>query len=316
MNVILGYAGGIGSAAAKALLNRGEKVTGIVRNIDKAEKYAAYTPGINLVKGDAFSPESLEGVLSKGVKNLFYCVNVPYPDWEVKVRQMLAIAINTCARHNVKLIFPGNVYIYGLAKYNPVDEKHPYAAHTKKGRIRIEMEQMLKDASEKKGLVYTITRFPDFYGPFVINGFSEKIFTNSLTGKSLLWVGDKKTVTEFIYIEDAGEAMAVAALSEKGNNRVFNVPGYGEITSEAFLNQIVKQGSGTSKLNVLNSNLVFNILGMFNKTISELKEMLYLKRTKLILDGSLYKNTFGSVPARTYEQGIAETMDWAKRYFK
>jgi nucleoside-diphosphate-sugar epimerase len=316
MNVILGYAGGIGTAVAKALLKRGESVTGIVRNIDKAQKYSAYTPGINLVTGDAASVESIESVLSKGAKNLFYCVNVPYPDWQAKVRQMLASAIEACIKYNVKLIFPGNVYIYGVAQYNPVDEKHPSAAHTKKGKIRIEMEQMLKDASTQKGLVYSIVRFPDFYGPFVINGFSEKLFTNSLAGKSLLWVGDRNIINEFIFIEDAGEAMAVAALSEKGNNQVFNVPGYSEITSNAFLNEIVRQGNGKSKLNVLNSNLLFNILGLFDKTIYELKEMLYLKRTKLILDGSLFKNTFGSIPSRPYQQGITETMNWAKNYFK
>jgi nucleoside-diphosphate-sugar epimerase len=316
MNVILGYAGGIGYAAAKALLNRGEQVTGIVRNIDKAKRYSEYTPGIELVRGDASSPDDLNKILGKGAKTLFYCVNVPYPDWEKKVRQLLKVSIDACIKNNVKLIFPGNVYIYGHAQYNPVDEKHPYAAHTKKGKIRIEMEEMLKEASEKQGLVYTIVRFPDFYGPFVINGFSEKIYQNALAGKKLMWVGGRNVSTEYIFIEDAGEAIVIAALSDKGNNKIFNVPGYSETTSQKYLEEISKQGGKGSGITFLNSSLVFNIMGIFSKLIYELKEMLYLKRTKLILDGSLFKNTFGTLPSRPYEQGIAETMAWVKGFFK
>lgn len=44
--------------------------------------------------------------------------------------------------------------------------------------------------------------------------------------------------------------------------------------------------------------------------------MLYLKKERLILDGSLYTSTFGDYPSTPYEQGIAATLDWARQWKK
>jgi hypothetical protein len=43
--------------------------------------------------------------------------------------------------------------------------------------------------------------------------------------------------------------------------------------------------------------------------------MLYLKRYKLILDGTQYNKKFGSIPATPYNEGIRKTLQWAKEYY-
>jgi hypothetical protein len=41
--------------------------------------------------------------------------------------------------------------------------------------------------------------------------------------------------------------------------------------------------------------------------------MLYLKQVKLILNGAKFKEAFGSIPATSYKEGIAKTLEWAAR---
>jgi nucleoside-diphosphate-sugar epimerase len=196
-----------------------------------------------------------------------------------------------------------------------VNERHPRNAHTKKGKIRIEMENMLARASEEKGLQYTIIRMPDFYGPYVINTFSETFFINALKGKTLRWFGNLDSPYETIFIEDAGKAMVIAGLSEKSNGKDFNVPGFSEITPKKLLNEISRQTGKNSKITAINSSFLFGLLGLINPTAYEFKEMLYLKQTRLILDGLLFNTTFSRIRTTSYKEGIEKTLTWAKEFF-
>ncbi len=313
-NLIVGFTGGIGRATAKALIESNEKVVGFARNLDKAKKYSAGLKNIEIIQGDASKKEDLEKAID-GVDKLFYCANIPYNRWEAEAINLFSVSLDIAIKNNFKIIFPGNVYVYGYPNFNPVNEKHPHQALTKKGKIRIEMEKKLEEASQQHNLDYAIVRFPDFYGPFVINGFSEQIFINALKGEKVNWFGDLNIPLEFIFIEDAGKAMAIAGLSEKTNCKSFNVPGFSETTTLNILKEIVKQSKKNSKISTLNSDLIFSLVGLFNPMAREFKEMLYLKRVKLILNGSLFKETFGTLPATPYEEGIRKTLEWTKDYF-
>lgn len=136
--LVLGATGGIGRAVVKALVESGHNVRVLVRSSEKAEKYLMEFKNVEIVEGDASKPDPVKNAL-EDCTHLFYCLNVPYQNWEDAVKSLLKTSIDACVEMNVKLVFPGNVYNYGLAQYNPVDEKHPHNAHTKKGKIRIEM---------------------------------------------------------------------------------------------------------------------------------------------------------------------------------
>jgi nucleoside-diphosphate-sugar epimerase len=313
--LVLGATGGIGRAIVAELSSKEKKVVVLSRNKQKAENYFKDFNNVTIISGDASNADDVNKA-SENCGALFYCINTPYNKWAQTVKPLLKISIEACIKNNVKLIFPGNVYIYGFAQYNRVDELHPKFPCAKKGRIRLDMENMLFKAGSDEGLDFAIFRMPDFYGPYVINGFSEKVFTNALTGKALKWIGSKNVDVEYIFIEDAAKAMVEGGLSEKSNRKEFNIPACCETTTEKFLNEISKQGGKDSKMQVLNSNLIFTIMGWFNPIVREVKEMLYLKRHKLILDGSQYKKTFGELPATSYDEGIKKTLDWSREYYK
>lgn len=313
--LVLGFTGGIGRAATKALVENGHNVTALVRSRSKGEKYINELTNITLIEGDASDYNSVLKA-ADGCSHLVYGLNIPYDKWSENVVPLLETSLKVAAAKKLKFIFPGNVYVYGPAKLNPVNEAHPHEAPTKKGKIRVEMENLIKKYSTENNFPYTIIRMPDFYGPYVVNGFSEKLFINSITGKSLQWIGNKETTTEYIFIEDGGKAIANAAISEKADNQEFNIPASEPITNGDFLRKIAIAGGKNVKFSTLNSDIVFNIMGVFNPMVKEVKEMLYLKREKLVLDGTKYKKTFGNIPATPYREGIDKTISWAKEFFK
>lgn len=313
-HLILGFTGGIGRAVASSLNKRDIFMKAMVRDAIKAEKYTDGIQNIDIIEGDASKPEDLDKAF-KGVDYVYYCINVPYNLWEEKALRLLKACVDAAIKHNTKLIFPGNVYVYGNAKYNPIDEKHPHAAHTKKGQIRMEMEEMLVLAKQDDGLNYTIIRMPDFYGPYVINGFSEQLYSNAIKGKTMRWVGKLDIELELIFIEDGGEAMVMAALSEKSDGEVFNIPGISITTSRSYLQEIVNQAGSRSKFSTMDSDLLFKMVGLFNPVVKELVEMLYLKREKLILDGQKFIDTIGPLPTRKYSDGIKKTLTWTKNFY-
>lgn len=314
-SLVVGAAGGIGRAIVKALVDKGISVNVLVRNKQKAQKYFHEFKNVEIFEGDASKPADLKKAIN-GCTTLFYCANVIYTEWVEKVRPLLKVSLDAAVDAKARFVFPGNVYVYGHAQYNPVDEKHPHKAHTVKGKIRIEMEEMIKKYSSEKGLQFTIVRFPDFYGPYVVNGFSEKVYLNSLAGKSLQWIGTKNVPIEYIFVEDAGNCLVEAGLSEKGINEGFNVPAARPITNRDYLELISKMGGANSKFQILNSTLIFTLIGFFNKMMKEVAEMLYLKREELILDGRKFKDTFGFLPSTTYEDGIRKTFKWVKTFYK
>lgn len=313
-HLILGFTGGIGHAVALSLCKRNIPIKVLVRDEEKAKKYTDEIQNLEVIRGDAALPEDLNKAF-QGVSVVHYCLNVPYHLWEKKSLRLLKLCVDAAIEHKVKFIFPGNVYVYGHAKYNPVDEKHPHAAHTKKGHIRMEMEEMLALAHKDSGLDYTIIRMPDFYGPFVINGFSEQVYISAYKKKSLQWIGDLDAEIELIFIEDGGEAMVMASLNDQSNGEVFNIPGIRTTTARKYLSEIIDQLETTSKISTINSDLLFKTIGLFNPVVKELVEMLYLKREQLILNGDKFEEIIGLLPTTDYTLGIIKTLGWVKGYY-
>ncbi|PKL89002.1 MAG: hypothetical protein CVV23_07465 [Ignavibacteriae bacterium HGW-Ignavibacteriae-2] len=309
--LVVGATGGIGRSVVKYLLEEDCNVKVLVRDKEKAGKYFSQFAEVEIIFGDAANKTDVARAAEE-TTHLFYCLNIPYPDWNKKARELLKISVDAAKTNEAKFVFPGNVYVYGHAESNPVNENHPHKAHTSKGKIRIEMEELIKSS----GVNWTIIRFPDFYGPYVVNGFSEMLYLNSLSGKPLKWIGETNLPIEYIYIEDAGNAMVVAGLSSKSDKQEYNVPANEKVSNKEYLTKISKLGGKNSGQQIFNSPLLFKLLGIFNKQIKEVDEMMYLKREELFLDGTKFLNTFGFLPSTTIDDGINKTFDWVKSFYR
>ena len=313
-HLVVGATGGIGRAAVKALAARGESVRVLVRDRNKAERYLKGLNPVEVIEGDAGSVDVVRQA-TLGAASLFYCVNIPYPRWAQDARRLLAVSIEAASAAKATLVFPGNVYVFGHAQTKLVGEEHPLAAHTRKGQIRIAMEGMLKEAAGNHGLGYTIVRFPDFYGPYIVNGFTEQLMVNALKGKPLRWIGDLDAPYDAILSDDAGEALVTAGLSEKAVGKSFHVPGPAMTTARQLLAEIVRQSGKQSKISTYSAQSL-SLIGLFSPLVREVKEMLYLKQERFIMSGARYAATFGAYPATPYTEGITKSLAWAEGFYK
>lgn len=87
------------------------------------------------------------------------------------------------------MVFPGSVYIYGHAKTEKVSEYHPRPSCSRKGEIRLRLEDLLIESSRREEVPTVILRFPDFYGPNVTSAITHDVFKAALEGKTARWLG-------------------------------------------------------------------------------------------------------------------------------
>jgi nucleoside-diphosphate-sugar epimerase len=313
-NLVVGFTGGFGRATAKALRERGEPVVAFARDKAKAERYAEGIDGVEFAIGDALNPEDIRRA-SEDAARIFYCVNLPFEKWKTDALDAMNVSMEAAIERDARFVFPGNVYVYGYPKKNPIDESHDHAAHAVKGNVRVEMERAIREAGERRGLRWTIVRLPDFYGPFVVNGLYDQYFLKAARGEKIQWLAAPDATTDYVFIEDAGEAAAIAALSEKGERQEFNVPGPEPITARAFADVVKKEAGSDAKVSFVDKEWMVFLAGLFNKQAREFRDLFYMKRVPLFMDGGKFERTFGEIPASPYADAARKTLAWVRDYF-
>lgn len=310
MHLVLGATGGIGHWVVEKLVQRREDVRVMVRDPGKVRHWAG-AQRVEIVEGDALVRDDVGKAATK-VESIYHCVNVPYPEWKAKVIPMLQNTIAAAKPSKAKIVFPGNVYVFGHPHTEYVGENHPFAAHTKKGRIRIRMEQMLGELWKSAGIPYVIVRMPDFYGPFVPNPIYASIFRNALQGRPMTWYGALDVPREFSYIEDAADAFVMAGLDPTTPGETYHLPGTQVTTAREWLQLVASKAGAGSKIRTVPAFAVA-LAGLFNPLAREAREMLYLYKERLILDGAKFRQKFGRIPATPYETGVTRTLEWFRQ---
>ena len=102
-------------------------------------------------------------------------------------------------------------------------EKNP---HTKKGKIRLDLENMAKQS----GVPLLIAHFPDFYGPHAPNTVLDYTLQGMIHNKKARYIGDPSISREFIYTPDGAKAIVELAVRNRFEGGDWNIPGAGTIT--------------------------------------------------------------------------------------
>lgn len=166
--LVLGATGGVGGAVSRAMANHGWIVRAMVRDIAKAEtawKTSAFVP--HFISGDAMVRDDVIRAATMGgaVDTIIHAVNPPgYRNWGKLVLPMMDNTIAAArAAGGARLVLPGTVYNYDPATTQVIDETTPQNTTTRKGQIRVALEQRLADAAAD--VPSLIVRAGDFYGP-------------------------------------------------------------------------------------------------------------------------------------------------------
>jgi nucleoside-diphosphate-sugar epimerase len=299
MNVtVLGATGGLGRNVVDAALARGHAVRALVRAPSKAKLPAAVT----VVQGDATDVEKVKEACAAEV--VFFCVNPPFSEWATAFPPLLSAAIAGARANGARLIFPGNVWIYGEVEPGAiVDETRKPTPTSVRGKLRAAMEETLFSS----GVDARLLRLPEFYGPSVVT-LTARIFRAVLENKRLLWPGPLDRELEFVFMPDAAKALvAIAELGAAVPQRL-HLPG-SRSTARNFC-ELVSAAAKKSHRATSVPMWALALAGVFDGAAKGAHDIRHLQTHPVLLDGKLLEKTIGSVPVTPLNEAIAQTLAW------
>jgi len=249
--LVVGGAGFIGSNIVKILDKRNYEIvvydnlsTGYKKNLENIKK-------LNLIIGDISSKENLLSA-SQGCDVIFHLaanignlksINDPVLDSQTNIIGTLNVL--NCARENniKKVVYSSSAAIFGEPKYQPIDEKHPFAPDSPYGVSKLAGElhclcynhlYNMKNICLRYFNVFGINQRYDAYGN-VIPIFTSRLMDN----KPITIYGDGEQTRDFINVKDVAMANVLAAENEHVSGAI-NI-GTGNPTTINLLAQFMKK---------------------------------------------------------------------------
>ncbi len=308
--LIIGATGSFGAHAAAALIRHGWTVRALARDPVAARAKAGANMPIDWVKGDAMLPGDVIAA-AKGAAVIVNAANPPgYKNWRGLALPMLSAAVAAAEAHGARLVLPGNVYNYAPDAGPRIAETAPQAPVTRKGQVRVEMEQML-EASTRRGARALVLRAGDFFGPAAPN--SSLLWLTSRRGgrvRSVSAPGPVGVGHAFAYLPDLAETLArlLDRESELAAYETFHFAGHWLARGDEMAAAIRRvTGDPAIPLKAFPYPLIY-ALSPFVEMFRELLEMKYLWEKPIGLDDGKLRAFLGEVPATPYDSAIRETL--------
>jgi len=305
--IVLGASGGMGYALVNELVFRGVEVTAFARNGEKLRQMFGSLANVTIRPGNAFSERELDDAV-KGNEIIFHAINLPYGDWKTELPKLTQCIIASAKENSTKLAIVDNIYSYGRCPGEKVKETTPKKPHTKKGKIRFEMEALYKESE----IPYVIAHFPDFYGPFVESSLLNFTLNKMTANEKAQFVGNQSIAREHIFTPDGAKALVELAMRKRAYGQNWNIPAYDVITGEEIIRIIRSLTNNEKKVSTVTKTMLRSA-GLFNKQMREFVEMQYLNEEPVVLSGEKYKEHIGPLPKTSYEEGIRMTIEAAYR---
>ena len=310
--LVIGATGGVGGEVARTLLARGWRVRALNRDPEAAAKSAVGMVGVEWVQGDAMEPASVVAAAA-GVELIVHGANPPgYHNWRGLALPMLESTIAAAKASGARILFPGTVYNFGPDAGAVVDERSPQHPLTRKGAIRVEMEQRLETAS-REGVQVIIVRAGDFFGP---RSSANSWFANALAQpgrpvRFMLYPGRRAIGHAWAYLPDLAETM-VRLVERAETLAQFDVFHFGSHWTEPGVEiaEAVRRVTGRPGLPILPfpwplAALLAPFVEMFRETL----EMRYLWRTPLRLDNAKLVAVLGAEPRTPLDQAVRISLE-------
>jgi nucleoside-diphosphate-sugar epimerase len=307
--LILGSTGSIGYAFAENLISKNISITILVRDVQKASNLFQGNLLVEIIQSDVQDLSLLKSI-SADKKYIFHGINYPYDKWFGNMDAATHKVIEAASQNKAMIIFPGNVYNYGNMPL--IQEDSLQNPCTRKGALRVQLEEMLKQAAESEKCKVLNIRLPDFWGPNVLNEGVKPVFMNALHKKALPYIFRTDIPHQMVFTKDAAEIMV--RLMERGIDKpyeIYNYGGYVHPTIKGFLNQISRLANAPEKITVY-PKWLFSVMGLFMPVMKEVKEMLYLYENSVILDDNKVRKMFPDFRETNLEEAIKETLNWFK----
>ncbi len=302
MQTILGSGGIIAIELARLLPSYTDKVRLVSRNPEKVND------NDELVKADLTNEADVMDAV-EGSEVAYLTVGLPYSAkaWGQLWPKVIENVIAACVKHNTRLVFFDNIYMYDPDYLNGMDENTPINPSSKKGKVRARIAQMILDEVEKGNLTALIARCADYYGPKIErNGMvREMIFKKLTAGAKADWLCSANHKHSVTYTPDAAKATAILGNSEDAFNQVWHLPtSPNPPTGKEWIEAIATELGVKARFRVAPKFLV-RIMGLFIPIMKEMVEMLYQYDRDYVFNSDKFESKFDFKPT-PYLEGIKE----------
>ncbi|HWA63143.1 MAG TPA: NAD-dependent epimerase/dehydratase family protein [Caulobacteraceae bacterium] len=308
--LVVGATGSFGAHAVMALIKRGWRLKALARDPEAAARKAGRRMPIEWIGGDAMNAADVVAA-AEGCQVIVHAANPPgYRNWKGLVLPMTRSSIAAAIAHKARIVVPGNVYNYAPDAGPRIREDAPQVPETRKGRIRVEMEEMLR-AAVADGARTLVIRAGDFFGPAAPNSALSWLTTRG-KGRvtSVYQAGDGRVGHAFAYLPDLAEAMArlLDHDDELAPYETFHFAGHW-LERSAELGEAIRRVTGRPKLPIrpFPWPVVYG-LSPFVEMFRELIEMRYLWRRPIGLDNARLVAFLGEEPHTPLDDALRATL--------
>lgn len=307
--LVLGATGGIGGEVARQLRDAGWHVKAMARSAAPPGGLRDGRDGITWLRGDAMNREDVMAA-ARGCSVIVHAVNPPgYRRWAELVLPMIDNTIAAATAERATIVLPGTVYNYGPDALPVVSESSPQHPLTRKGAIRVQMEERLRTAIGG-GARVLIVRAGDFFGPRAgSNWFSQGLLQPGRPVKVVRLPGRRGVGHLWSYLPDVARTM-VALLARRDALDAFarfHMGGHwdadGTQMGEA-IRRVVQRRTGMAPRLAAFPWWLLTLASPFVTTFREMQEMRYLWQVPLRMDNARLRAVLGDEPHTPLDEAV------------
>lgn len=244
---------------------------------------------------------------------IVHAVNPPgYRKWEQLVLPMLHNTISAAERNGALIVLPGTIYNYGPDAFPLLREDSLQNPVTRKGAIRVQMEQALEAYAQRGGKVL-ILRAGDFFGPHAGNNwFSQGLVKPGQPPKVIRNPGKTGAGHQWAYLPDVAETLAalLARRDELEPFASFHMRGHWDPDGTAMtaaIKRVAERAGIKAKVKSFPWWLI-SMMSPFNITLHEMREMRYLWEQTIEMDNAKLMAFLGHEPHTPLTEAVHATL--------
>jgi nucleoside-diphosphate-sugar epimerase len=208
-----------------------------------------------------------------------------------------------------------SIFMYGRPRDGVLTEDHPHAPCSRKGELRALLARELFEAHARGDVRATAGYAGDFYGPTASDQaplLGSRFLTSLRRGLPVITFGDPDAPHACSYLPDVAEALAILGENDAALGRPFHLPTSWNGSMRGLMTRFADLAGRPLRL-VRAPTAALRATGLFDSTVREAIEMLYLWDVPCRLDDRRFVETFGR-RATPIDVSVRETLR-ADRHF-
>ena len=310
--LVTGADGFIGSHLTEELVKAGEQVTAfcLYNSFGSLGWIDTLPPDIRseiqIFMGDVRDPNGVRTAM-RGQERVFHLaalIAIPFsyhsPDSYVDTNIKGTLNVLNAARElgTQRVMVTSTSEVYGTAQYVPIDEKHPFQGQSPYSATKIGADRLAESFYRSFDLPVTIVRPFNTYGPRQSGrAVIPTIISQLLAGQKEIHLGKLSPTRDFNYVKDTAHGFMAIADCPAAIGQELNIATGEEHSIGDLANELIAQINPEAR-----------VVCEEERLRPEKSEV-----NRLLGDSTRMRALTGWKPEYTFEQGLAETVDWIRQ---